>query len=72
MRAFTSKFFVMFSIINCLFTGLSVNSKCNVLFSNAVVGDGPTVVYINIFLRSISKIDDYKMVSARSASHVKY
>ncbi|XP_031336503.1 glutamate-gated chloride channel isoform X1 [Photinus pyralis] len=24
-------------------------------------GDGPTLVYINFFLRSISKIDDYKM-----------
>ncbi|XP_060536946.1 glutamate-gated chloride channel isoform X1 [Cylas formicarius] len=29
--------------------------------NGTVVGDGPTVVYINIFLRSISKIDDYKM-----------
>ncbi|XP_068916491.1 glutamate-gated chloride channel isoform X2 [Tenebrio molitor] len=28
---------------------------------NGTVGDGPTVVYINFFLRSISKIDDYKM-----------
>lgn len=38
------------------------------------VGDGPTLVNINFFLRSISKIDDYKMVSSRwaSASHVKY
>ncbi|KAH1022955.1 hypothetical protein HUJ04_012256 [Dendroctonus ponderosae] len=33
----------------------------NILFSNPVEGDGPTVVRINIFLRSISKIDDYKM-----------
>lgn len=41
-------------------------------FSLAVVGDGPTIVNINIFLRSISKIDDYKMVSPRFASHVRY
>lgn len=27
------------------------------------IGDGPTIVFINFFLRSISKIDDYKMVS---------
>lgn len=25
--------------------------------------DGPTRVFVNMFLRSISKIDDYKMVS---------
>lgn len=25
------------------------------------IGDGPTIVFINFFLRSISKIDDYKM-----------
>ncbi|XP_049817927.1 glutamate-gated chloride channel isoform X2 [Aethina tumida] len=29
--------------------------------NGTVVGDGPTIVNINIFLRSISKIDDYKM-----------
>ncbi|XP_019754910.1 glutamate-gated chloride channel isoform X4 [Dendroctonus ponderosae] len=29
--------------------------------NGTVEGDGPTVVRINIFLRSISKIDDYKM-----------
>lgn len=26
--------------------------------------DGPCVVQVNMFLRSISKIDDYKMVSS--------
>ena len=25
--------------------------------------DGPTIVYVNTMIRSISKIDDYKMVS---------
>lgn len=26
-------------------------------------GDGPTIVRVNLLVRSISKIDDYKMVS---------
>lgn len=26
--------------------------------------DGPTIVYVNTMIRSISKIDDYKMVSS--------
>ena len=28
-----------------------------------VVGDGPTLIIVNSMIRSISKIDDYKMVS---------
>ena len=28
-------------------------------------GDGPTTVIVNSMIRSISKIDDYKMVSQR-------
>ncbi|KAJ8926894.1 hypothetical protein NQ314_020746 [Rhamnusium bicolor] len=37
-------------------------NKLSTFCSHAVGGtDGPTVVYINFFLRSISKIDDYKM-----------
>ena len=28
-----------------------------------VIGDGPTVIIVNSMIRSISKIDDYKMVS---------
>lgn len=43
------------------------------VFSSHGIGeDGPTIVNINLFLRSISKIDDYKMVSLRFASHVEY
>ena len=35
-------------------------------------GADPALVHINIFLRSISKIDDYKMVSAQTVSHAEY
>lgn len=38
-------------------------SNLSYLFCSTILGDGPTVVFINFFLRSISKIDDYKMVS---------
>lgn len=48
----------------------------NVLFFSShcidKTGHSPTTVDINFFLRSISKIDDYNMVSVRCASHVKY
>lgn len=58
---------------------LSIHST-DYTFSNSYVllinvdDDAPTIVNINLLIRSISKIDDYKMVSARwaSASHVKY
>ena len=37
-------------------------------FLRLVVGDGPTVIIVNSMIRSISKIDDYKMVSLNIVS----
>lgn len=40
------------------------NNICYYSFRSPVaLADGPTMVKVNFFLRSISKIDDYKMVS---------
>ena len=30
------------------------------------LSDGPSLVYVNVFVRSFSKIDDVKMVSTRN------
>lgn len=46
--------------------------KTNKMRQNEIESDGPAVVRVNIFVRSISKIDDVTMVSVREfeTSHI--
>lgn len=57
---YTDKFLFYFND-NILFVHKELN--CIVFHQ----GDAPTLVRVNLYLRSISKIDDYNMVSCREA-----
>ena len=64
---------VVYFTISPFFLYLSVFHFFLQLFSfSPELSDGPSLVYVNVFVRSFSKIDDVKMVKIDFISHVRF
>ena len=64
---------VVYFTISPFFLYLSVFHFFLQLFSfSPELSDGPSLVYVNVFVRSFSKIDDVKMVKIDLISHVRF
>ena len=58
-----SPFFLYFSVFHFFLQLFSFSPE---------LSDGPSLVYVNVFVRSFSKIDDVKMVKIDLISHVRF